>query len=583
LAERALKTWLVATVAATIGLGSLSSGASAGTLYTDSGKQLAALTIGQDGLLTPVEGSPFQFDDYPSGIAVTPDGMTMITSFLFDFGLGTQSIAANGALSPLRPPLDVGVISSAAVSPDGSFAYASSQAGGVLAFRIGTDGSLTQVGGEYGTVKGGVTSVTPDGRFVLIPGFLAGSIERLAVQPDGSLNSLGTKPVGPGPLYLHTTPDGRFAILLKDPLGPGEIGTFAVGPDGSLTATGSALATTGETSGKPVLAPNGRFFYNPNRNEDSITAYSVSETGLLSQLGPPTPAGVQEPGSLAMSVDGRFLYVVPYTGMKAQAFSVAADGSLTKIGGPASTGAADEGTTAVVRPAAPTARFEVSAAAPGQQSSFDASASSDAGATLTNYAWDFGDGTKLAGGSPQVTHAYSKAGVYDVTLTVGDSAGCVGFVHTGNTAYCNARDATTTLKLDTLPAISRLRVTNRKFAAASISRKKTKRGTTFRYTLSEPARVVFTVRRKRIGRRVGGRCRPRTRRNASKRRCRLLTGVGSFAVNGKGGKNSRRFSGKLRRRPLKPGSYTATAIATDAAGGRSAPRTVTFTVLRRKR
>ena len=49
-------------------------------------------------------------------------------------------------------------------------------------------------------------------------------------------------------------------------------------------------------------------------------------------------------------------------------------------------------------------------------------------------------------------------------------------------------------------------------------------------------------------------------------------------LKGKRGKNTRRFSGKLKGRRLKPGSYLATATAVDSAGGKSAPRRVTFKV-----
>ena len=37
-----------------------------------------------------------------------------------------------------------------------------------------------------------------------------------------------------------------------------------------------------------------------------------------------------------------------------------------------------------------------------------------------SYAWDFGDGTTVSAGEV-VEHAYSKAGVYTVTLTITDA------------------------------------------------------------------------------------------------------------------------------------------------------------------
>ncbi len=52
---------------------------------------------------------------------------------------------------------------------------------------------------------------------------------------------------------------------------------------------------------------------------------------------------------------------------------------------------------------------------------FDGSGSFDSDGTIVNYAWDFGDGN--TGSGITVTHAYSQAGNYKVTLTVTDDGG----------------------------------------------------------------------------------------------------------------------------------------------------------------
>ncbi len=55
----------------------------------------------------------------------------------------------------------------------------------------------------------------------------------------------------------------------------------------------------------------------------------------------------------------------------------------------------------------------------GQYINFDASASWDANGNITNYQWDFGDGT--TGTGIFVTHSFTNAGTYSVTLTVTDN------------------------------------------------------------------------------------------------------------------------------------------------------------------
>jgi PKD repeat protein len=58
--------------------------------------------------------------------------------------------------------------------------------------------------------------------------------------------------------------------------------------------------------------------------------------------------------------------------------------------------------------------------------SYDASASKDSDGTITNYAWNFGDGTTLTGSYEFVGHTYPAPGTYTVTLTVTDNAGSTG-------------------------------------------------------------------------------------------------------------------------------------------------------------
>ena len=52
---------------------------------------------------------------------------------------------------------------------------------------------------------------------------------------------------------------------------------------------------------------------------------------------------------------------------------------------------------------------------------FDASGSKDLNATITSYAWKFGDGTTGAGVT--ITHTYDAGGAFSATLTVADSTG----------------------------------------------------------------------------------------------------------------------------------------------------------------
>lgn len=60
----------------------------------------------------------------------------------------------------------------------------------------------------------------------------------------------------------------------------------------------------------------------------------------------------------------------------------------------------------------------------GDTLTFDASASYDADGTITNYAWQWDDGSPVENtASPSITHSYSAAGAYKVILTITDNTG----------------------------------------------------------------------------------------------------------------------------------------------------------------
>jgi hypothetical protein len=83
------------------------------------------------------------------------------------------------------------------------------------------------------------------------------------------------------------------------------------------------------------------------------------------------------------------------------------------------------------------------------------------------------------------------------------------------------------------------------------------------------------------GRRVRGRCVAPSRHNGRGRRCTRTVIAGTLTFAAREGLNSVHFDGVVSRRlKLRPGSYTLIATAT-AAGGRSRPATVRFTIVRR--
>jgi hypothetical protein len=113
-----------------------------------------------------------------------------------------------------------------------------------------------------------------------------------------------------------------------------------------------------------------------------------------------------------------------------------------------------------------------------------------------------------------------------------------------------------------------------------VSARAAPKGTTFRYTLSEPARVLFTIARRQPGRKRGRVCQAPRRSNRRGKRCTRYVRRGAFAQQSVAGANRRRWSGKLGRKALTPGRYRATLTARDAAGNSSQVKRIAFAIVR---
>jgi hypothetical protein len=116
------------------------------------------------------------------------------------------------------------------------------------------------------------------------------------------------------------------------------------------------------------------------------------------------------------------------------------------------------------------------------------------------------------------------------------------------------------------PVLSTLAVSARKFAvghAATAVSARLAHGTRFRWSLSEAATVTIRIERAAV---VAGHKRWRA--------------AGKLTRTSKAGANSVRFSGRIGRRALRPGSYRAVVRATDAAGNRSGAKRVAFRIVR---
>jgi hypothetical protein len=120
-----------------------------------------------------------------------------------------------------------------------------------------------------------------------------------------------------------------------------------------------------------------------------------------------------------------------------------------------------------------------------------------------------------------------------------------------------------------------------RFSVAKRKRRRLPVGTTFSFSLSEPASVSLSFTQQLEGRKLGGRCVAKTHKNRKRKTCARTEVAGALSFAGHVGTNSVAFQGRLSASTrLKPGHYTLTILATNSAGQRSAPVSLAFTIVK---
>jgi 6-phosphogluconolactonase (cycloisomerase 2 family) len=216
---------------------------------------VAAFRRSLDGSLTPIPGGTRALAAGASGaaqVSVTPDGRSLVVSERLANRLETLPLDADG-----RPGEPVVTPSSGAVP----FGFGITQRGILVVSEAGASSvsSYRATGGTLGTVTASLpvgqgaacwVAVSPTGRFAYT-GNASGSISGFAIGHDGALTPLDDDGLGaalvPSPRDLDFDASGRYlhAISPGNATTGGQVTTYRVGPDGSLTPVGSAPAAAG--------------------------------------------------------------------------------------------------------------------------------------------------------------------------------------------------------------------------------------------------------------------------------------------------------------------------------------------------
>lgn len=170
-------------------------------VYVSSGAEISGFKVGKNGSISPTGQGAIANSGQPHGIAIDPKGKRLFSAN----GSGTVSsytIDSNGKLTevPSSPSGSVDTPYAIVVSPNGKIVYVANRASpisGVHAFRIGADGSLTElVGSPWSTGGDNAFSlaISPDGDYVYSANYADNSLAAFNVMSAGTLVALAGSP-----------------------------------------------------------------------------------------------------------------------------------------------------------------------------------------------------------------------------------------------------------------------------------------------------------------------------------------------------------------------------------------------------
>ena len=217
---------------------------------------VSGYSIGADGSLTALAGSPFAAGTQPSWIVFTPNGQYAYVADSGEDAISAYSVSA-GVLTPLAAPT-----------------YPTDENPQDLTI----DASGTHL---YAPVASGST---------------AGAVDWFPINADGTLGTKGTVPAGVTPIYLAIDPTAPFAYVASK--GGAEVYGYSISATtGALTALANSPFSTGAGSLPQFITidPSGKFGYTANEGTANISGFAINATsGTLSTIAnSPFPVGMQ--------------------------------------------------------------------------------------------------------------------------------------------------------------------------------------------------------------------------------------------------------------------------------------------------
>lgn len=317
-----------------------------GTDFAGSTDHVFVMTIGNDGELKEVPGSPFTAGSEPVAVTVSGSAHLAFVANSADNSVSVFKISTTGSLSAVGPAVPSGEILPLhlALNNAGNLLIVGNGNGGSVLFQVNsTNGAISQL--SVGLGYSGA-AFSPDGKAIFSL-YVANDDQNSTFSVDpatGATNLVfsgsGFASVVPGPIVVH--PSGRFLYvpvkpgmsIPPDPNAKGGLLSFSIGPDGAWTPLAASPLDSNFTSA--AIDRSGSHVYAISDVGPNVYGFNVdSTTGELTAIAG-SPFSTNATGSfvtfaLAFDPTGKFLFVSQPGAISS--FRVAQDGSLSAVSG----------------------------------------------------------------------------------------------------------------------------------------------------------------------------------------------------------------------------------------------------------
>lgn len=350
--------------------------------------------------LTNTASKPFTVGNAPNSIVITPDDSEGFVANTKSNSISVFNTATDSQTGTISLPVSPGAL---AIERSGKELYvALPSANEVLPVSVSNQSAGTPI--TLG-ISPTAIAISPDSNYLLAAGGTSGKLVVVNLETGSVLLTLS---FGKDLSAISVLPNGLWAYVADSASGmvyPISMSNFSVGTPITVGTNPSAISVSPDSASVYVL----------NSGSDNVSVIDAQTQAVVSTY---SLVPLTTPGDINITPDGQTLYVSLTSVNEIYALSASSGSAVGLIPVGSSPTA-----IAIDPDQAPVATISSSGNTLGAPITFSALGSTVKFGAIVNYYWNFGDSTTLDTSTPVVTHVYTVAGGYSVTVTETDSAG----------------------------------------------------------------------------------------------------------------------------------------------------------------